>query len=153
MLTPDDPEPPHPAQPGKPGAQVRRDIPLGTSSRIRTGGLEIAVYPERVRLTRTPIALTPSGALRFVEDPDRIAAAARTAGTRQTVAASGGLRHPRPGGETTPTPDREQTTPTSAPTPAAPATPAPAPARDWSAPLVQPARRRAWWRRMLEWFR
>jgi hypothetical protein len=49
------------------------------------GGMEIAYYPERMARSGEPVALSPSQAVRYTEDPDLLAAAAATAGSRQVT--------------------------------------------------------------------
>lgn len=69
------------------------------------GGIEIAFYPDRVARPSTPPELTPSQALRFADDPGRVAAAAETAGSRTTVTPSTPPRHPQVGESQTPPAD------------------------------------------------
>jgi hypothetical protein len=151
---------------------------IRVSEALRTAGatpvpsegadLEIAFYPDRIARPSDPLQLSPSQALRFTDDPGRMAAAAQTARSRTTVTSPAAGRHPQPGESDTPRHDApaeappredreagEADIPQVRDAPAAhhsPAEPGPDVApRTWSVPLevAPPPRRGPWWRRLL----
>lgn len=136
------------------------------------GGIEIAFYPDRVARPSTPPELTPSQALRFADDPGRVAAAAETAGSRTTVTPSTPPRHPQVGESQVPPADVKPPVPDVSdeasavrrdqghtadradtedrPHTAERAAEPHAPSRSWSVTLGSTTPPRpSWWRRML----
>lgn len=167
--------------PEQPVTRIRVSEALHTAGPTPTpsdgADLEIAFYPDRIGRPSDPLQLSPSRALRFTDDPGRVAAAAQTAGSRTTVTSSAPARHTQPGGSDAPShapaagaPSREPdeageaglpqeeaaeasqvAEPAEAAQPAGPGPDASGPSRSWSVPLeaAPPPRRVPWWRRLL----